>query len=113
MAGAPAVPIQVEAARATPESKPSPLAPAQLVPSAARNGLIAGAHYLQVAAVEKKATELMVAKIRATGQRVTVAPGPTDEMIRLLAGPYKERAEYESAQRVLETAGYKPFLKRH
>jgi hypothetical protein len=68
--------------------------------------------YLQVAAPKRSAAEGVVESLKNRGIAAVLAPGPTEDLVRVLVGPLdsggigKMRAE-------LETAGFKPFPKKY
>jgi hypothetical protein len=51
--------------------------------------------------------------LRKKGFRVVLAPGPTEDVFRVLVGPFTDDPAQRKTRTELETAGFKPFTRRY
>jgi cell division septation protein DedD len=72
-----------------------------------------GETYLQVLAVAKPEAEVLAEVLLKKGFRAIVAPGPNEEVYRVLVGPAKDTADVIKLKADLEHAGFRPFPKRY
>jgi cell division septation protein DedD len=91
-------PAQTEEAKAAPH-------PTQVEPGPGRV-------YLQVAAVGRPDAELEVRTLRKRGFPALVAPGPREDVFRVLVGPYRDAAALGKAKADLEALGFKPIVRK-
>ncbi len=72
-----------------------------------------GQTFLQVSAVAKAEAEILNELLQKKGFRATVAPGPSDNLFRVLVGPAKDLAELAKMRDDLEQAGFKPITRKY
>jgi cell division septation protein DedD len=118
--GAPsAVPLASETRDEAPPIPDSPAGtistatPAAPIPALTVTQPQAGRMYLQVLAVAKPEAEVLAEVLMNKGFRAMVAPGPNDRVFRVLVGPAKDMGEAGKLKTDLESAGFKPFVKRY
>jgi len=95
-----------------PEVKPDPLPLPQ--PSGSMPKVITPQpreRYLQLAALGPNYTEKYLPVLRAKGFNAVVAPGPTDNIYRIIIGPFPDQLALEKQRDVLEAAGIQSMLR--
>ena len=97
-------PVQVKA------QPPAPVAdtPAKPSPTPARAALITpkeGERYLQLAALPMGLANKYVAELDEKGVHASIAGGPSEELYRVLVGPFPDRAAVERQRDALQAAG--------
>jgi hypothetical protein len=98
-----------EPKREEPKERPTPSAPRTAeTPSAG----VASGTYLQVAAPKRAAAEGVVAALKKRDIIATMLPGPDENTVRVVVGPFKDAAAIGKMRTELETAGFKPFIKK-
>jgi SPOR domain len=90
--------------------KPSPLQPASAVNAPVRVSSTfidpkAGEKYLQLAALPVGYTERYVNELEGKGLHVSVAPGPTETIFRIVMGPFTDHTQIKQLQDTLGAAG--------
>ena len=102
------------------ETKPiavvtKPVAVLPVAPTPAWNTIDpqSGELYLQLAAMGPNSTNDYLKILDAKGIHPKIAPGPSDNLHRLLIGPYPDKAALESEQHELEVAGIQFFERRY
>ena len=98
-----AVPVSVPAA---PQSTPA------VAPQAGAWKLTtpkAGERYLQLAAMGPSYTDSYVTSLEGKGIHPLVAPGPSENIYRILVGPFSDQKALERQQDLLETSGIHPM----
>lgn len=92
-----------------------PAKPAPPPPQAAKapSGPAPGQVFLQATAGKRADAELVASVLRKKGFRVVLAPGPTEDVFRVLVGPFTDDPTQRKARTELETAGFKPFTRRY
>jgi cell division septation protein DedD len=73
----------------------------------------AGATYIQMAAVEKGVAAIFVEGLRRRGFDAIVAPGPTENMYRVLIGPIPDPAAYTRTKEQLDQIGLLTFGRKY
>jgi DedD protein len=74
----------------------------------------AGQTFLQVRATGKPEAEILVELLVKKGFHAFVAPGPTEQLHRVLVGPVKDNAELAKIRGDLEQAGFnKTFVRKY
>jgi hypothetical protein len=71
-----------------------------------------GALYYQVAATERSGLAEIMTRLKAQGIPAWAGEGPTAEVARVYAGPVTDASSQSELRRVIETAGFRPFLKQ-
>ncbi|MEJ7607576.1 MAG: SPOR domain-containing protein [Bryobacteraceae bacterium] len=71
-----------------------------------------GETYLQVSAVARTEAEMLTGILLKKGFRAIVAPGPNEELYRVLVGPAQDVAESSRLKADLEQAGFKPIVRK-
>lgn len=105
-AGTPAPPA------ATPTPAPTPAKTPQR--AAAPGEPRPGQTFLQVAAVGKPQAEMLVEVLKEKGFPALIAPVGTDgQRYRTLVGPLKDASDLASTKVRLESAGFKPIVKKY
>jgi cell division septation protein DedD len=98
-------------ATATPAPPPPVKTPVAAPPS---GGLPRGQTFLQVAAVGKPQAEMLAEVLKEKGFHALIAPvSPDSQIYRTLVGPIRDSAELASTKVKLESAGFKPIVKRY
>jgi cell division septation protein DedD len=72
-----------------------------------------GQTFLQVSAVARPEAELLVDVLIRKGFRAVVAPGPNENLYRVLVGPAADDTELARIKGDLEQAGFKPIPRRY
>ncbi len=102
----PAAPMTTQPANMTPPAAaPEPPAAASLEP------LVPGA-YLQVVATKRPEAELIAEVLKKKGFPSLIAPHPTEPVFRVLVGPLEGPDAIAKARADLQTAGFKPLLRK-
>ena len=86
--------------------------PPKAVPDA--EGPMAGETFLQVAAVRKPQAQLLVEVLKEKGFRAIMSPVTVDgqEVYRTLVGPITDASDLARTKASLESAGFKPIVKK-
>ena len=85
----------------------------QPTPSASRPGSrIPGDTYLQVAAVDRGMSEVLVELLRRKGFRAEIALGATEDIFRVMVGPAKDAAALARIKADLQAAGFTSFARK-
>jgi outer membrane biosynthesis protein TonB len=95
-----------------PEPKPQAEAPAPAERAAAGRPA-AGSTFLQVAAVKKPQAQMLVDLLRQKGFHAVVDQVEGKDVYRTLVGPVKDAADLARIKAGLESAGFKPFVKKY
>lgn len=76
---------------------------------------LAGETFLQVAAVRKPQAQLLVEVLKEKGFRAIMSPVKVDgqEVYRTLVGPIKDASDLARTKASLESAGFKPIVKKY
>jgi hypothetical protein len=72
-----------------------------------------GERYLQIAAYGPRSLDGYLKTLEAQGLHPVVAPGPAENIYRILIGPYPNTAALKEAQAVIEATGIKPILRAY
>ncbi len=72
-----------------------------------------GQTFLQVSAINRPEAELLVEVLQKKGFRAILAPGPKENIFRVLVGPEKDDAELAKVRTQLEQSGFKPIPRRY
>ena len=72
-----------------------------------------GEVYLQVSAVARPEAELLVEVLSRKGFRASMAPGPSENVIRVLVGPTSSDSELAKVRTDLEQSGFKAIVRRY
>ncbi|HXP84011.1 MAG TPA: SPOR domain-containing protein [Bryobacteraceae bacterium] len=103
----------IEAAAGHPSAPPVAPAPEVKSPPTTSADLfadpIAGATYIQLAAVDRGIATIMAEGVRSHGLPSLVAPGPNDKIFRVLVGPFPDAAAHQQAKASLEQIGLSAF----
>jgi cell division septation protein DedD len=124
----PAPPVETPVA-ATTKPEPSPPAPEfvgpQLPSSVAGDYGVTGDYgiptisprrgelYIQVGALNPKATQRLLARLRGEKLDPHVAPGPRPELLRVLIGPFDNRDALNERKAQLEAEGVDTFVRQY
>ncbi len=73
----------------------------------------AGGLYLQLGAMNVEATHRFVQDLRSKNLEPHVAAGPTPGIMRVLIGPFDNRAALEERKAQLQTQGLNSFIRRY
>jgi len=73
----------------------------------------AGQSFLQVSAVAKAEAEILTELLVKKGFRAIIAPGPSDNLFRVLVGPAKDDADLRKTKSDLEQAGFKSIVRKY
>ena len=109
---APGAEILPMAADLITDPTPDPVAPAKNEPSLFANPK-PGPLYLQMGAVEKGIAVIFVEGLRKHGFEAFVAPGPNDQVFRVLIGPLPDHEAYAQALRALGSIDLITFALRY
>jgi cell division septation protein DedD len=93
--------------RAKPVVEPPP--PAALTVVDPKPGQV----FLQVSAITRPEAELLVEVLQKKGFRALLAPGPKDNIFRVLVGPERDDSELAKTRTALEQSGFKPIPRRY
>jgi hypothetical protein len=74
---------------------------------------VTGQVYLQIGVVEKGLAAIWAEGLRTHGLNAFVAPGPGDNLWRVLIGPLPDPQAYQRAKDVLDTLGITTFGRRY
>jgi hypothetical protein len=103
---------QVNLRLAAPQSQAAPAEP-QPAASVSRPGSrIPGDTYLQIAAVDRGMSEVLVELLRRKGFHAEIALGPTEDIFRVIVGPAKDTAALDRTKADLQAAGFTSFARR-
>ena len=69
--------------------------------------------YLQLAAMGPNSTNEYLKALDTKGIHPQIAPGPTENLHRLVIGPYQDKAALEKEQQELQTAGIEFMARRY
>jgi hypothetical protein len=94
-------------AAAPPTQRPAEHAPARFIDPKP------GEVYLQVSAVARPEAELLVEVLSRKGFRASMAPGPSENVIRVLVGPASGDSELTRLRTDLEQSGFKAMVRRY
>lgn len=72
-----------------------------------------GERYLQIAAYGPRSLDAYLKTLEAQGLHPVVAPGPADNIYRILIGPYPNTEALKEAQAVVEATGIQPILRTY
>ena len=72
-----------------------------------------GELYLQLAAMGPNSTNDYLKMLEGKGIRPRIAPGPSDNLHRIVIGPYPDKAALEKEQKELEAAGVQFMARRY
>lgn len=95
------------------EAQPVAEQPADAKPAWNTVNPAAGELYLQLAAMGPNSTNDYLKVLDAKGIHPKVAPGPSENLHRLLIGPYPDKATLEKEQQELEVAGIQFIARRY
>jgi cell division protein FtsN len=118
-AGPPITKPEKPATAATSAPPPSPAKetkPQVLTPSApaSATGEPAAGQYWQVVATSRPDAEIISEALGKKGFHSVVAPGPRDNIFRVLVGPFKDAATLAQGRADLEASGFKnPIMRRY
>ena len=71
----------------------------------------AGERYLQIAAFGPHALDGYLKTLESQGLRPVVAPGPVDNIYRILIGPLPSAAAFEDTKRLIQASGIEPIVR--
>jgi cell division protein FtsN len=74
---------------------------------------VTGETYWQVGSIERGMAATFTQYLSSQGFRSRLAPGGSDNTIRVLVGPLTNDAEIENTGRALEAAGFQHFLRKY
>ena len=117
-------PVIVKSVEATPVVEPIVAEPINVAPKTAKPSETAtpawdtvepqsGDLYLQLAAMGPNSTKDYLKALDAKGIHPRIAPGPSENLHRLLIGPYPDKAALEKEQQELEAAGIESIARRY
>jgi cell division septation protein DedD len=96
-----------------PVLEPLPAKPEPVAPPPPRETSVLN---YQIAALRKSAdAEKLLDEVKKKGFRAFIlapAPGDTNPLFRIQVGPFRDMAQAEQAKNRLESAGYRPILKK-
>jgi cell division septation protein DedD len=98
---------------AKPETTPAPGAPSAAAPTWNTVEPQSGDLYLQLATMGPNSTNEYLQVLDAKGIHPKIAPGPSDNLHRLVIGPYPDKAALEKQQQELESAGIEFMARRY
>jgi cell division protein FtsN len=96
--------VEEKPPKAQPKAEPKPVPP---------SGPASGQVYLQVAATKHPDAELVAGVLKKKGFTTLIAPGPTEAIFRVLVGPLDGPSQIASTRKELETAGFKPIVRKY
>lgn len=73
----------------------------------------AGQAFLQVVATTRPDAEIVAESLAKKGFRTSVVPGPSAIIFRVLVGPVGNPADLAETRVKLESAGFKPYVRRY
>jgi cell division septation protein DedD len=103
-------PVIAQTIEATPVVEPVTVAPASAWDTVEPKS---GELYLQLATMGPNSTNEYLKVLDANGIHSRVAPGPSENLHRLLIGPYPDKAALEKEQQELEAAGIQFMARRY
>jgi sporulation related protein len=130
--------VESKSAVTVPITKPIAAAPAAAVPAAATPEIVqavrdpkpvkrkdfvaqpfrrhdasphAGEKYLQIAAFGPRALDGFLKTLEGQGLHPVVAPGPVDNIYRILVGPFPNSAALEETRSLIKASGIEPILR--
>lgn len=103
---APVVPIAKPIATVT-QKRDSPAQPFKRHDASLR----AGEKYLQIAAFGPRALDGFLKTLEGQGLHPVVAPGPVDNIYRILVGPFPNSAALDETRGVIKASGIEPILR--
>ena len=111
-AAPPDKPLTTHPAKESPaaESKPRSAASTHVAASAAP---APGETYLQVSAPKRDAAPGVIEALRKKGIEPVLAPGPDEDTVRVLVGPFKDATVMGKTRAEVESAGFKPFVRKY
>jgi cell division septation protein DedD len=72
-----------------------------------------GEKYLQIAAYGPKSLEAYLRILEGQGRHPLVAPGPVENIYRVLVGPFTKTEELETARRSIQALGIDPIVRSY
>jgi|HubBroStandDraft_4_1064222.scaffolds.fasta_scaffold189395_1 hypothetical protein len=72
-----------------------------------------GEKYLQIAAFGPRALDGYLKTLEGQGLHPLVAPGPVDNIYRILVGPFASPEALEETRRLIQTSGIEPILRSY
>jgi cell division septation protein DedD len=110
----PAIPVSAPIAKAVqspqaPKRKDSVEQPFRRHDASPRSG----EKYLQIAAFGPRALDGFLKTLEGQGLRPVVAPGPVDNIYRILVGPFPTSAALEDARSLIKASGIEPILRAY
>jgi hypothetical protein len=72
-----------------------------------------GEKYLQIAAFGPRALDGYLKTLEGQGLQPLVAPGPVDNIYRILVGPFASPEALEETRRLIQTSGIEPILRAY
>ena len=72
-----------------------------------------GERYLQIAAFGPRALDGYLKKLESRGLHPVVAPGPVDNIYRILMGPFPNPSALEETRRSIKASGIEPILRTY
>ncbi len=109
-------PVTTEAAPQAPTEKPPHSEPLTLVTPDDGVPMItpkSGDLYIQVGALDQEATRRFVQHLRRENMDPHVATGPTPQLMRVLIGPFDNRAALNEKKAQLESEGVDTFVRQY
>jgi len=73
----------------------------------------AGERYLQIAAFGPRALDGFLKTLEGQGLHPVVAPGPADNIYRILVGPFPNAAALEETRSLIKASGIEPILRAY
>jgi sporulation related protein len=73
----------------------------------------AGERYLQIAAFGPRALDGFLKTLEGQGLHPVVAPGPVDNIYRILVGPFQNAAALEETRSLIKASGIEPILRAY
>lgn len=105
--------ISQPAATSQPVVENSPVTTAPLTAGEPGEALISprpGDRYLQIAATNTKAASKLVAQLRQNNIQPSLAPGPSDGIVRVLVGPFTDEDSLERSKAQIQIIGLDSFV---
>jgi cell division protein FtsN len=72
-----------------------------------------GGTFLQVVATSRPDAEIVAESLQKKGFRTTIAPGPSSAVFRVLVGPVGDASDLSETRVRLESAGFKPYVRKY
>lgn len=113
-AAAAAVPVAPQKAPQAVErtDRPSAAASSEAVSPQPESAIAPGA-YWQVGLVDRGVAHVFVEYLQRQGLQARLAPGNSTQSLRVLVGPFADKASLEAARKQLQAAGFQYFLRRY